>query len=76
MKTKTEIVDMISRHNCFNLQKISSSQHAAPDFSEVKIEVKTAATNDQTIKNFIIELSKIEYIKELSSTLITKKTEH
>ena len=76
MKAKTEIVDMISRHNCFNLQKISSSQHAAPDFSEVKIEVKTATTNEQTIKNFIIELSKIEYIKELSSTLITKKTEH
>ena len=75
MSIRSLFVEMISNYDNMQLQKMKSSQNTASGYVELKMDILTY-DNDQTSKNHLLQdMSKIQCIKEITSTTLTKKIE-
>ena len=76
MSIRSLFVEMISNYDNMQLQKMKSSQNTASGYVELRMDILTY-DNDPTSKNHLLQdISKIQCIKEITSTTLTKKIEH
>lgn len=76
MTLRSILVEIISNYDDLQLQKMKSTQNNNSGMVELKMDILTY-DNDPSTKNTLLQqLSKIEFVKEISTSTLTRKIEH
>lgn len=76
MSLRSLLVDMISGYDNFQLQKMKSTQNSNSGQVELKMDILCYDKDNMLLKQLLVDMSKVQCIKEISTSTLTKKIEH